>query len=87
MVNMDTSKALWKIKSQVLSYKQETEFAFICFVKKACNCMYPFSVNFNQILLSFVDNIFYERIESVNLVCQESHCRKNAWLFPTLHCL
>lgn len=46
MVNMGIFNALSKLESQILSYKQDTEFESLCFVNKA------------QTLLWFT-NVFY----------------------------
>lgn len=35
MVNMGIFNALSKLESQILSYKQDTEFEILCFVNKA----------------------------------------------------
>lgn len=53
-----------KFESQILNYKQDTEFEIICFGNKAqlslvivyIQCMYWIGISFNQTLLSSVDN-------------------------------
>lgn len=41
-----------------------------------CYCLHMcfIGINFNQILISFDDNIIYENIESVFLVCYDIIC-------------
>lgn len=38
IVNMGNFNALSKFESQILSYKQDTEFGVLCFVKKKRAC-------------------------------------------------
>lgn len=43
---------------------------------ESCYCLHMcfIGINFNQILISFDDNIIYENIESVFLVCYDIIC-------------
>lgn len=62
MVNMSIFNASSKLESQILSYNQDTKFYF-----KSWYCLHMCSIgkSFNQMLLSSVDDIIYEHIESV----------------------
>lgn len=73
-----------KFESQILNYKQDTEFEIICFGNKAqlslvivyIQCMfywYKFPSN------SSVNNIIHVHIESVYLVYHELFCQKRTW--------
>lgn len=79
MVNMGIFNALSKLESQILSYKQDTEFEIPCFVNKARVLLLfkRFVFKFQSMFLSSVDNIIYNYIESVHLACHESFCQRN----------
>lgn len=80
MVSMGIFNTLLKFENQLLSYKQDTEFKILCFVNIAQALllfMCHIALSFNQMLFSSVDDIIYEHIESVYLVCHESFCQRN----------
>lgn len=79
MVSMGIFNTLLKFENQLLSYKQDTEFKILCFVNIAQALllfMCHIALSFNQ-MFSSVDDIIYEHIESVYLVCHESFCQRN----------
>ena len=67
LINIEVYNAMSKFESQISSYKQDTEFIILCFVKKARKCQFLqmccIGVSFNQMYLSFVENSIYEDIE------------------------
>ena len=67
MDNMGIFNALSKFESQILSYKQDTEFGILCFVNKAWALLlfkYVFYwYKFQSNVASSIDNIFYKHIE------------------------
>lgn len=84
LVNLGICSALSKFESQILMYKQDTEFLFFLqnffFVNKARILLlftYVFYFMFQLNFASSVDNFIYEHIESDYLVCHESFCQRN----------